>query len=404
MRVLVTTESRFDQTPDGHFWNVGTSGHEFWTRYLDVFEEVLVLGRVRPAVQPPSSSVRADGPGVRIIPLSYYLGPWSYLRNRIRLKKQINAAIAETNAVIIRGPSAIGSLAIRSMRLGSRPYGIEVVGDPEDVFAPGGVKSVLRPLLRRLITQRLRRECLGACAVSYVTAGALQRKYPASPGAFVTSYSSIDLPDEAFVAHPRAYTDIKRPVRLAFVGSLEQLYKGPDVLVDAVGLAVARGTDLELLMVGDGRHRPELVARADRLGLSQRVRFLGHVPPGEGVRAVFDAADVFVLPSRTEGLPRAMIEAMARGLPCIGTNVGGIPELIEPAECVPAGDPAPLADRIAGLVSDRKRLESLSARNLQAARRYGRTLLRESRVAFYRAVHEVQNSMVTLRERATTQA
>ena len=63
---------------------------------------------------------------------------------------------------------------------------------------------------------------------------------------------------------------------------------------------------------------------------------------GHGVTEQLDAADVFVLPSRQEGLPRAMIEAMARSLPCVGSDVGGISELI-PDWVVPPNDPQALA-------------------------------------------------------------
>ena len=64
--------------------------------------------------------------------------------------------------------------------------------------------------------------------------------------------------------------------------------------------------------------------------LRDRVRFRGQLTTPVDVRAELDRADLFVLPSRQEGLPRAMIEAMARALPCIGSSVGGIPELLQP--------------------------------------------------------------------------
>lgn len=74
---------------------------------------------------------------------------------------------------------------------------------------------------------------------------------------------------------------------------------------------------------------------AGRLGVADRVTFVGTVPAGAAVRAHLDAADLVVVPSRTEGLPRALIEAMARGLPAVGTTVGGIPELLADVDLVP---------------------------------------------------------------------
>jgi glycosyltransferase involved in cell wall biosynthesis len=107
------------------------------------------------------------------------------------------------------------------------------------------------------------------------------------------------------------------------------------------------------------------------------------------VRAALDHADLFVLPSRTEGLPRAMIEAMARALPCIGSTVGGIPELLPPEDLVPPGDAAALARKIREVVCDPDRMARMSARNLEQARQYREDALSGRRIAFYQRVREV---------------
>jgi glycosyltransferase involved in cell wall biosynthesis len=82
------------------------------------------------------------------------------------------------------------------------------------------------------------------------------------------------------------------------------------------------------------------------------VTFTGNLPGPPAVREVLAGADAFVLASRTEGLPRAMLEAMAAGLPCVGTDVGGIPELLPAsARCRP-GDVAGLVTLVEGLIRD----------------------------------------------------
>jgi glycosyltransferase involved in cell wall biosynthesis len=388
MRVLIATESRFDRTPDGNHWNVGSGGYDFWQRYLEVFDEVRILGRVRDVPVAPLRAVRADGPNVSLVPLPYYLGPWAYLRRYPSLRRAARRAADTQDSVILRAPGAAPSLLVSAFGRSGRPFGVEVVGDPYDVFVPGGVRTVLRPLLRRLMTNDIRVQCARACAVAYVTAGFLQRRYPASPAAYVASFSCIDLTDEAFVPDPRPITARDGTQRIVFVGSLEQMYKAPDVLIDAIAAACNRGGDLSLTMVGDGKHRGELEARAIAGGLGNRVRFLGHLPPGDAVRKELDAADLFVLPSRTEGLPRALIEAMARALPCIGSTVGGIPELLSPSEQVPPGEVDALANKILEILGDRQRCSRLSQQNLQRARDYRVDALRPRRRAFYHAVRE----------------
>jgi glycosyltransferase involved in cell wall biosynthesis len=100
-------------------------------------------------------------------------------------------------------------------------------------------------------------------------------------------------------------------------------------------------------------------------------------------------ADLFVLPSRTEGLPRAMLEAMARALPCIGSTAGGIPELLPAEDMVPPGDALSLALKIRSVLTDPVRLMSMSSRNLEKAKGYHEGILRERRNAFYNSVLDV---------------
>jgi glycosyltransferase involved in cell wall biosynthesis len=161
------------------------------------------------------------------------------------------------------------------------------------------------------------------------------------------------------------------------------MYKAPDILIHAVDRAVRAGFDITLRIAGDGKHRAELEQLAARLSLAGRIQFLGQVPAGAGVRAELDRADLFVLPSRCEGLPRAMVEAMARALPCIGTTVGGIPELLHPDDLVSSGDVDALAQKIREVLSSPSRMTAMSARNLARAQDYRDDVLAARRNAFF---------------------
>jgi glycosyltransferase involved in cell wall biosynthesis len=177
-------------------------------------------------------------------------------------------------------------------------------------------------------------------------------------------------------------------LRLISVGSMEHLYKAQDILLQAI----AGTPNVHLTLVGDGRCRPALEAQTERLGLGQVVSFRGALPAGDAVRAELDRADLFVLPSRQEGLPRAMIEAMARGLACIGSSVGGIGELIDTDCLAPAGNAAALRAKIAEFSGDPSRVARTAAANLERAREYHEDALRRRRNAFYAEAARVTRS------------
>lgn len=384
MRVTVSLEQRFHRTPDGRIWAAGGLDARFWDTYLGVFDAVRVLARVSVVAEPPARCALADGPGVSFAPMPYYIGPAQLLARLPAVVRAASAHAQADDAYVLRVPSFLASFLAYQLARRSHPYSVEVVGNPYDVFAPGTIDHPLRPLLRHWTARELRRQCSTSQAALYVTDQTLQARYPCSGPAF--GISDIRLEPDAIAAAPRAFS---RPAkRLVFVGSLEQLYKAPDVLLHAVAMLVATGHDLALTIVGDGRHRAHLEASPVVVTLGQRVRFLGWLPGGEAVRRELDAADVFVLPSRTEGLPRALVEAMARGLPCVGSSAGGIPELLPPEYLANPGDPAHLATILARLVTDPPQLTSASARNLARARAFSSSVLGPRRAAFYRAVKE----------------
>jgi glycosyltransferase involved in cell wall biosynthesis len=385
MRVLITAGAHFAITRDGALWIQNASmGYALWARYLEVFDEVQLLARARPHAELSEGWTRASGPGVNVVPVPDSVGPWGFAKDYARITGTIRQALTEAEAVLLRVPCHIGG-EVRRWLPPRRPYGVEVIADPWDVFSPGAVRHVLRPLFRRWFTRRLRSQCAGACAAAYVTERALQRRYPPGPDAFATSYSDVELGQDSFAAVARTPPS-SNPRRLLFVGTLAQLYKAPDVLLEAFALCAHEGLDVRLCLVGDGKHRPELEKRAAALGVSERVEFRGQLASGELVRQELDRADLFVLPSRQEGLPRAMIEAMARGLPCIGSTVGGIPELLPESDLVPPNDARRLAHTIRSVVTDHARLARMSARNLEKAREYAPERLARRRGHFYEHV------------------
>jgi L-malate glycosyltransferase len=384
MDVVVALDHRFQRTPDGKIWAQTMFAYPFWCRYLEVFDQVRVVARVRdiPVVKP--DWLRADGNGVIFTAIPHYVGPYQFIRRYRAIRSAVSDVVKRQDAVILRVSSMIASLFKPKLNQSAHPYAVEVVGDPYDVFSPGAFKHPLRPYLRWSAPRGLRNTCIHAFAAAYVTDRALQRRYPC-PG-YSVGISDVELHPEAFVATPRPAPSPQKTMKLITVGSLNHFYKAPDILLDAVSFCVKQNLSLELIFVGDGKHRQELENRAASNGIKEKVIFLGQLTSGEPVRTQLDNADIFILPSRQEGLPRAMIEAMARALPVIGSTVGGIPELLPPEDMVPTNEVNALAEKIKEIVTDPYRMVKMSARNLDKAKNYREEVLHDRRVAFYQYV------------------
>jgi glycosyltransferase involved in cell wall biosynthesis len=386
MDLTIALEHRFHQTPDGAVWTPTSLSRASWDRYLTTFARVRLLARVQPVTRAEPSWLRVDSERVHVSALPYYVGPGEYARSWLHVRRAARATLAAhpRDAVILRVPGTIGAIAARALRAAGRPFGLEVVGDPWDVFAPGASDHPLRAVFRWAATRQLRWLCLTAEASLYVTSGALQRRYPAAPGVPSYAASDVELGDDAFAGAPRLPgAPAGPPFRIVHVGTLAALYKAPDLLIRSVARCAAGGLDVQLVILGDGRHRGELTALARSLGVADRVVFAGHLPSGEAVRRELDRAHLFVLPSRQEGMPRAMIEAMARGLPCLGTRVGGIPELLPDGALVEAEETA-LARRIQEVATDPALRAELSRQNLAAAEAFRERTLQPIRERFHR--------------------
>ena len=399
MRLLVAVDHHFVRDHDGMVYlgpPMAIAGYSFWKVYLQVFDEILVLARVRQAAQRPPKAVPAGGERVFFFDLPDYLGPWEYLRSLIRLRGRVQQAVARCDAFILRVPGAIGQLAWQVLRQSGRSYGVEVTADPWDMYSPGAVPSIGRPVARNRWSILLREMCRQAPCVSYVTREALQRRYPPGSGTWSTYASDVDLKEGAVepegmelrirrLREVAASGEGSRRWRIGFVGAFAQMYKAPDILMRAAA-ACARGLEFTLEFVGDGKYKAPMERLAHQLGLASRARFLGALPPGQAVQKFLDRMDLFVLPSRQEGLPRAMVEAMARGCPCIGSTVGGIPELLAPEDLVPPGDADALAAKIREVLSEPTRMERMARRNWERAKDFQPETLLQRRLEFCREV------------------
>ncbi len=376
-------EPTFTRDRDGRYWCPALQGNPHWALVAGTFDHVVLVVRVVDSDEAAPPEQALDPARVTVVPLPPYQGLAGFLRAARPLIARQWAASASVDVALLRVPGPIGSFMGLCLAVRGKRHVVELVGDIDDVLTTCGFSAPTRAtrLPLRWLTRRL---CRTAQAVAYVTQETLQRKYPSRSDATSCACSDVQLAPGDFAPAPRRFVR-GEVVRLAFCGSLAQRYKGADVLIEAVRLLRGRGLRVEVELAGDGAHRRLLAAQAARAGVDDAIHFLGHVSRAR-VMALFTEVDLFVMPSRTEGLPRALVEAMARGLPCIASRVGGIPELLADDALVPPDQPAALALAIERFVTDPAVMDRHAARNLALAGRFVSTRLFSERMRFLHAI------------------
>jgi glycosyltransferase involved in cell wall biosynthesis len=203
---------------------------------------------------------------------------------------------------------------------------------------------------------------------------------------------------ERFRPRPEARAEARRrlalPLAAPVVGTVGRLEarKGTAVLLEAAARALKKGlSELRVVVVGDGPLRDELPALAARLGIAERVHMLGD---RSDIPEILVALDAFVLPSRTEGMSNALLEAMATALPVVATAVGGNPEVVSAETTgvlVPPDDAMTMADAMTRLIASPTLAAELGAAARRAVEeRYGARAMVRRLEDIYEAVADLE--------------
>src|ERR1700677_3513989 len=232
MKLCLTLEHRFLQTPDKRVWTITQCPYEFYREYLQVFDSVRVISRVFPVSRMESNFLPVEGPGVEFYAMPGYKGPYGFLANFSGVRQRARRAVPSGSAVILRVHSQVANSVEGWLTRRRIPYSLEVTADPYDVLSPAANKHPVAPIARRYFTRRLQRQCQRALAVSYVTQEYLQRRYPPAPvenvlqsssgeatraAQCVMAVSDVSLSPECFVTRTRTTQHDPSCLRIVFV-------------------------------------------------------------------------------------------------------------------------------------------------------------------------------------------
>ncbi|MDT2712395.1 glycosyltransferase family 4 protein [Enterococcus dongliensis] len=385
MNVLVAVDAQLFKTPDGKVWTKTIYGYDFWKRYLDVFDTIAVVSRIKNVdYSEVDGFLRSDGERVSFKAMPMARGSKEYIMKMLAFIKAAREAVEGEECAIIRLPSIAATFVEMVFRTKNKPYLLEIVVDPINAFE--GNK-----LAAKLLTAHLKNACRKANGVSYVTQHALQEQYPStaklrgknSKRYFETYYSSIILNKDFFSA-PKTFDPTSGKLKIVHTANnINNYVKGHDVVIKVVNKLQSIGIDAEVCFIGDGDKREEFMELANRLGIANKVTFTGLLASSTEVREKLLSSDLFLFPTKCEGLPRAVIEAMAVGLPCLSTPVNGIPELLEKEYMFDPLDVEGFTNMIIKLFNNPEQMKRMSVRNIEKAKEYESTVLQKRRMSFY---------------------
>lgn len=380
MRAVFFHDAPIIQSNNGEYYSVGFS-YEIWKRYLKVFDELTVSTRVKfPENSSEYSSKKmklSSGDNVSFEPVKVY--------GENSLNKKTNNTIRNTlekcDYAIIRMPSFIGIDACREAEKMGVPYIIELVGCVWDSLRYHSLKGKIIAPYMYLKTKNYIKK---ANYVIYVTEFFLQERYPTKGKSINCSNVFLDAFNDDILKKRllkiENNTELSNKI-IGTVGAVNVKYKGQHHIIKALASLKSKGiTNYEYQIVGGG-DQAHLKKIAKQYNVTNQITFLGKLSR-EDVFDWLDSIDIYIQPSETEGLPRALIEAMSRGLPSLGSDVGGIPELIEKEYIF--NNKKKSVNGICSILTklDKEHMMKSAERNYEEAKKYDKRIIDNKRTTF----------------------
>ena len=378
-RVLFAHDGPLEVSPEGVPMGVHYTD-TLLQRYFQLGSTLTFLMRAEPVL---ASETSCYSPLVRLgfsfqsvinvkTPIRYVLHARSAL-------KSVRRAVFEHDIVVVRLPSLIGSWAFQEARRQNKPVLVEFVSCTWDcLWNYGLLGKVTAPyffLKNRILMQY-------STYSIYVTEHFLQGRYPSTGKSIACSNVELsssggDVLEQRLKRISRC--NHERAIILTTIAAVDVLYKDQAAVIRSLALMGNAGDIYKYRIVGQG-DPGRLIKLARNLGVQDLIEFYGPVPHAD-IAALLDDTDIYIQPSRTEGLPRALIEAMSRGCPALGSNVGGIPELLPANRLFPKGDINRLVELIRSYSPSLMKHDATE--NWKTAQKYDKKILASRRASFF---------------------
>lgn len=313
MGLLFVHDHKF-RNIDGKFYSTGGLSDKALIRYTGIFGKTTVIARVIEEKNSNSKYSEIKNKDINII-------------NGLALNhSDLVGIVKDVDSVIVRMPSFLGIKVLKIAKQLNKPYLIELVACPWDSLWNHSIKGKIVAPYMTWVTKKVVKN---AEYVLYVTNSFLQNRYP-TKGKNVNC-SNVVLNEQCEEVLLKRYEKIRqdeKPLIIGTIGALDVKFKGQWRVIKALGKLKKKGNINYFYYLVGGGDSTYLKFIIKKYNVEDQVKIIGSIPH-ENINSWLDNIDIYVQPSQQEGLPRALIEAMSRGLPCFGAKTGGIPELLE---------------------------------------------------------------------------
>jgi len=387
MKKLLLSCDEYAYFLDGHYF-LSEFGFILIQRYLNIFDKLRLAVRIKNIYtkeQLVKNAVLCENEKVEFLPIPFFQGPVEYSKQYLKVKKVLLKAADGCDAAVLRLPSTIAFACLSTLFFKKIPYGVEIVANPYELKK--GSNNIVYIALMSVWHYQLKKACRCANAVSYVTKNNLQELYPTSTHNYLTHYSSIEM-DNSFFYRPRILNSNKK-IRIAHVSSQIKTHtKGHMTVLETVRLLKDKGFDIKARFAGEGEYTNFFTNKAKELDILEQIEFVGALNRKE-LNEFLKNSNIMIFPSTSEGLPRVLIEAMATGLPCLSTPVGGIPELLDDNLLFNPNDSVSFANKTAEIFSNNELYNQLSEQNYNRALEFEKKTLDKKRDEFYNYLYKL---------------
>lgn len=365
-------------------------GNSFWQKYREEFEDVTILGEPS---ETKKDLVRIDDK-IHLFIIPANARPQDF-KNDKKVKKALEEHVKAAEAVLIQPTSRKGMMAIKCCEKYKVPYLIEITGDIYTILRNS--ESCLKRLYAPVLYWQIRFAIKQCKYGLYVTNEYLQKKYPIKGIQCGCTDTNLHYVDEEIlgkrVNRINSRIDSDKLI-IGLIGTYSNNRKGIDTAIKALSVIEKNNIELHILGFGIEEDRKKWKSYAEKFGVENRLCFDKPLNDITDIFEWIDCIDLCILPSRSEGLPRCIVEACSRACPCIVSDVAGNKELIDERWRHKAGDYKRLSELIIDMFSEKDTIINASYNNLVKSKQYTIDKQYEIRHSFFNYFKEYAEEII----------